>query len=303
MNCTVLNEPFEWTRELSEFERNFQYPLGKNSFFRISHGDDYTRFFRALGKSTSLVSTNKQNSVCSSISIVRRNLYHATERIQAYYLADLKVLPKSAPSTLFRLLSTGQKILPELKTSPLYCVVMQGTERTPDQYSGRLGLPQLTKLGEIAIFRMESTPPKEQVRVLSTKNKASAHRPCPQAYYFESQGHEIRSKFLVQKFSLGSASCLLEDTLRAKNLFDQNDQEIISGHISSLRYQKPQDAIQLLSLISRNCPNYPALFFSVPIQDHKAFAEALPKHSLSFASIYGTQLKANQRWFINTAEI
>src|SRR6266705_2635012 len=36
-------------RALAEFEAPFTYPLGPGKFFRISHGEDYTLFFRAQG--------------------------------------------------------------------------------------------------------------------------------------------------------------------------------------------------------------------------------------------------------------
>ena len=35
---------------LSAFEQHFRYPLGRTRTFRISHGPDYPRFFRAMGK-------------------------------------------------------------------------------------------------------------------------------------------------------------------------------------------------------------------------------------------------------------
>ncbi|HTE89320.1 MAG TPA: hypothetical protein VK639_10220 [Terriglobales bacterium] len=36
-------------RALAEFEAPFTYPLGPGKSFRISHGEDYTLFFRAQG--------------------------------------------------------------------------------------------------------------------------------------------------------------------------------------------------------------------------------------------------------------
>ena len=35
---------------LARFEEQFTYPLGPGRSFRISHGDDYPRFFRAMGE-------------------------------------------------------------------------------------------------------------------------------------------------------------------------------------------------------------------------------------------------------------
>ena len=33
---------------LDAFERGFTYPLGNDRRFRITHGEDYSRFFRAI---------------------------------------------------------------------------------------------------------------------------------------------------------------------------------------------------------------------------------------------------------------
>ena len=40
---------------LERFERQFTYPLGSGRSFRISHGDDYVRFFRAMGEARCFV--------------------------------------------------------------------------------------------------------------------------------------------------------------------------------------------------------------------------------------------------------
>jgi hypothetical protein len=39
-------------KALAEFEGQFNYPLGAGRSFRISHGEDYPRFFRAIGKAS-----------------------------------------------------------------------------------------------------------------------------------------------------------------------------------------------------------------------------------------------------------
>ena len=40
---------------LAAFEAQFRYPLGPGRTFRISHGEDYARFFRAMGDGVSFV--------------------------------------------------------------------------------------------------------------------------------------------------------------------------------------------------------------------------------------------------------
>ena len=52
---------------LKRFERQFTYPLGSGRSFRISHGDDYVRFFRAMARrAVSWRSENKECWVCSA---------------------------------------------------------------------------------------------------------------------------------------------------------------------------------------------------------------------------------------------
>ena len=40
---------------LARFEEQFTYPLGPGRTLRISHGDDYPRFFRAIGDAACFV--------------------------------------------------------------------------------------------------------------------------------------------------------------------------------------------------------------------------------------------------------
>ena len=40
---------------LEVFEKQFTYPLGGSHSFRISHGEDYPRFFRAIGEASCFV--------------------------------------------------------------------------------------------------------------------------------------------------------------------------------------------------------------------------------------------------------
>src|SRR5688500_3897167 len=51
--------PPELARALAGFESEFTYPLGPDSFFHISHGDDYPRFFRAMGEAACFVAQRR----------------------------------------------------------------------------------------------------------------------------------------------------------------------------------------------------------------------------------------------------
>ena len=44
---------------LAEFEGEFSYPLSADRSFRISHGDDYPLFFRAMGAGCSFVASDR----------------------------------------------------------------------------------------------------------------------------------------------------------------------------------------------------------------------------------------------------
>lgn len=45
---------------LARFETQFTYPLGPGRSFRVSHGDDNVRFFRALGEARCFVAEREQ---------------------------------------------------------------------------------------------------------------------------------------------------------------------------------------------------------------------------------------------------
>jgi hypothetical protein len=298
------------SKQLATFEQHFKYPLTSELSFQISHGEDYTRFFRAMGSNTSLITQDQNGVITASISVIKRQIVLANQSIPGFYLADLKILPQSSHQTLYHLFKKGLKILPELPNSSLYSCVMHGSSRTPDQYSGRLGIPKIIKLGDISIFRIESMPYQQSdsnelislnPKQLSRLKTFSTQKDCR----LDSQGSILRSEHAPRTFALNnySASCLLEDTRKAKRLIDQNQQEIISGHISSLSYQSPAQAVKLIRATLNQTQSYPALFFAVPSQDTTAFQKLLPAHSLSGASIYGCHLPKDLRWFINTSEI
>lgn len=70
--------------ELAAFEREFVYPLGRDTF-RIDHGSDYLAFFRSLGTPAVLVSESqgRLRGICVA---VERSFAEPT-----WYLCDLKV--------------------------------------------------------------------------------------------------------------------------------------------------------------------------------------------------------------------
>ncbi len=56
--------------QLASFEREFRYPLGSGRWFRISHGEDYTRFFRAIGEARCFVA-RRQQAIAGVVAVTR----------------------------------------------------------------------------------------------------------------------------------------------------------------------------------------------------------------------------------------
>jgi hypothetical protein len=151
MRVKVLCEPpdADLAAELSEFERQFRYPLDRG-WFRIDHGDDYNRFYRCLGEAVYVVARDDAGitGVCSA---ARRQVHRPGESSQsALYLGDLKLAARARGGlTLLRLAKAVRDSFPEARCA--YSVVMNGTSRTPAQYTGRAGLPEFRPVGEVLI--------------------------------------------------------------------------------------------------------------------------------------------------------
>ena len=65
--------PPELADALERFEEQFHYPLGSDRFFRISHGEDYPRFFRAMGEGVCFVA-ERDGEVLGAMGAALRRL-------------------------------------------------------------------------------------------------------------------------------------------------------------------------------------------------------------------------------------
>src|SRR5258705_9398947 len=85
----------ELASALAEFELPFTYPLGPEKFFRISHGEDYTLFFRAQGEGACFIAED-QGRVVGALGTAIRRLWmpDGGERSAAYF-GDLKIAGKA----------------------------------------------------------------------------------------------------------------------------------------------------------------------------------------------------------------
>ena len=135
---------------LSSFEKKFNYPLGEGKSFTISHGHIYENFFRSIGSETIFVAHDKQK-IFGTLAVVERTLIIKGQKQRSLYIADLKIDPDFR-QILYQLLKQ-RFTFNHYDKLPQFGIMMKGGDKTPEDYTGRLGFPQLTKLADIAIIR------------------------------------------------------------------------------------------------------------------------------------------------------
>ncbi|MYL00534.1 MAG: N-acetyltransferase, partial [Gammaproteobacteria bacterium] len=137
---------------LAEFETQFTYPLGPGKSFRIDHGQDYPRFYRAMGDNACFVA-ERNGKVLGVLSAALRtlNLPFGDQRT-VVYVGDLKVAPgKPGGRTVLRLILRLRRWARQ-RAVAAYSIVMDGTQVTPVRYTGRLGIEPFVELGKLVIL-------------------------------------------------------------------------------------------------------------------------------------------------------
>lgn len=293
--------PSRLQEPLQRFEATFRYPLGPGRTFRIDHGQDYMSFYAALGESLCVVAENERR-VVGVLSLAVRTLIAPSTRIKAAYVGDVKIEPtlvgaRALPRLLLAATAWGRP-----RVSAAYAVVMEGGAKTPDQYSGRFGVPALSPIGRIMVYRIPC-------EVGGTGPSTSVPMSLPSGNEVRAEfGHaSARSLHPPERIEVEGASAILEDTRRSKRLFDDQDQELRSLYLSEFTYDSP-DAAQRLVLESaqralRTSADH--LFICVPDRQVVGFDEILdfPGIVRARAIIYGIGLPSNLDWIVNPAEI
>lgn len=303
----------ELASALSEFEADFRYPLGSSGWFRISHGDDYTQFFRAIGDACSFVA-DRDGTVNGVISVARCQLrIPGGDQVDAAYIADLKLRQPPAGFTLLKLLREAAKWGRSHVCTSGFSIVMDGTNRLPPSYTGRLGIPVFNELAKLTILRIPAR--QEQAEELAIPTTPIETRRCfeelTQAGISLVSGDPfVRSKHQPcgLLLSSGRACGVLEDTLRCKRLFDQDGDEMLSAHLSNFGYRSAEDAVGLIKSAAFHCHlrGLPAMFVAVPRADSDAILVGLGADSsiiIAPATVFGTGLPDSLKWYVNTAEI
>jgi hypothetical protein len=304
--------PPELARALAEFESQFVYPLGRGGSFRISHGEDYSRFFRAMGEGVSFVA-EREGIVLGTLGAALRQLTLPDGSQQTVvYLGDLKVSPAGRGGRVLIRLSQAAQAWCGPRSEAAFSVVMDGTQVTPEKYTGRLGIPTFRELGKVMVLRLSTEGATADARrfTASRADAVACYRQLSLGRYASPEGNsnersEIEPVWLVHPNG-GACGCL-EDTRRAKRLISADGGEMLSAHLSCFACRTPGAGVELLAAALRLAGEngFPAMFVSVAAPDAEGVCELLDKIAFvaAPATIHGAGLSREPLWNINSAEI
>lgn len=306
--------------QLARFEQQFQYPLGPDNHFSISHGSEYLPFFAAMGAATLLVAEHL-GDIAGTLVLVRRQLMIRdsdsgqlhNQCQDAHYICDLKIRPEArSSSALARLMTAAADIIRPYQSHACYSVVMAGTSSEPEAYTGRIGIPGFAAVAEIAILRFliaSSLPPSRVVNASPDEFSRTQERLRAAGVQPALGAPLLRSMIDVQQFChVNETACgLLEDTRRGKRLIQSSGEEINSAHLSRFSWSDQTAAVELLKYaLNRSLElGFPAMFCSMP---SSAWAQLKPLlHALesqqTSATVYGYHVPDSRDWWIDTSEI
>jgi hypothetical protein len=304
-------------RELAAFEERFTYPLGPGRRFTISHGEDYPRFFRAMGEARCFVA-RRGSEVVGALGVAIRPLVmpDGTRRTVAY-VGDLKVAATMRGTLVFLRLAQAAYRWARPKVTAAYGVVMEGTTASPAAYTGRVGIPSFLKVGRILVLRFPTAGAGGRGCGPGCRTVTAAEG---EAYYLRlsagrcaavggapAERSEIAAEWMVDED--GAACGRLEDTRRAKRLSDGEGNEMVSAHLSCFAFASPAAGARVFHAARRGAGalGFPALFVAVDEREAPELERALGgvEKAVAPATIYGAGLdaEAGVAWNVNTAEI
>lgn len=297
--------------KLDKFEEQFTYPLGENSTFSISHHPHYLNFYLAMGEAICIVAHNEhgvQGTICAS---KRKIIFpDVNDEQNIFYIGDLKVTPAYQNKTLsYRLMMhlMEERYNP---TIPLVSVVMEGTNVTPDNYTGRLGLPAFSAFDKYYILQLKAQAYVD-LGVDVCSNEKGIHRFAEiyQKPYFKPHSIPLRAKPPFEWICYKEESCaLFENTMNAKRLFINDGNEMKNAHLSYLAFRKPESAYPIIShaLALAKDHNYEALFLALTENEYHELSKVLktlPVIHVAKARVYGSANVKSIHFNLNTAEI
>lgn len=298
---------------LTELEEEFTYPLGSGQSFRISHGKDYTRFFRSMGRAACFLAFDGPEIVGVMACVIRRLGLPDGSEIEAAYMADLKIRPSARSGRALLDLARAAQAWVSPVTRTAFGVVMEGTTMTPDRYSGRAGLPLFSEAARIEVLQISTAATSAETTPNGIPDQESGER----AYRALTIGRirpvggdpSLRSEHVPQWLGHkdGDACGRLEDTRSAKRLIAPYGREILCAHLSCFGFRTPQAGAQLLleacGLAARR--GFSGLFTAVSDREGPALRAALEPMEVTVAParVYASGMKAGALWAVNTSEI
>lgn len=298
---------------LEKFEEQFTYPLGAGQRFRVSHGEDYSRFYRAIGDARCFVAETNGSVAGVICAAVRTLQLPGGREMLVGYLGDLKVDEGQRYTRTLLVLARAVNAWLDGRIQGAYSVVMEGTSAVPSRYTGRLGVPSFRELGRLYVLRVPTvaTTPRltESWDAAPDRGEAIYRRLAGRGYAslggFPEHRSDMKPAWLVHQN--GHACGRLEDTRRAKRLYAEDNSEILSAHLSCFAFTDVAAGIQLLSEASMRAATngFPALFVALPESLGKLLCEALQNRDfvVAPATVFGAGFDRAGEWYINSAEI
>ena len=315
MKVHLLNgpPPTSLASALAEFESPFSYPLGPDRTFHISHGEDYSLFFRAQGAGMCFVAEH-QNRILGVLGAAIRRIWmpNGRERLVGY-VGDLKIAAEARGGLVLGRLARAADAWLRPKVDAAYGVVMDGTGLTPQAYTHRAGIPAFREVGRLAVLRVSGdggTPPYRANCFLTTpeaglscyQQLSRGRNACP----IEHASGRSQMAPVWLRHPEGLACGLLEDTRRAKRLMISDGSELLSAHLSCFAYASLAAGAELIreALLRTIALDLTGLFLAVPADEAASVCESLAGCKIlpAPATVYGTGFEKGD-WNINTSEI
>jgi hypothetical protein len=286
----------EMAEALSRFEMEFRYPLGPELTFSISHGPDYSRFFRSMGDAR-IYFAETSGKIVGALAVVGRTVTLADGSvIPAAYICDAKVVSEYRGRTVLgRLAMTARDDTLADGYTSAYSIVMSGSTPTA-RHTGRIGIPEFRNIGKLAILRFDTRSPCRlpvTIPALETPNPHRIHgadaSPC--------------SKVTPVHLEAGGASGTLVDTRNGKQLWQSDGTEMISAHLINPHFTTSDDLTELIRIacLKASEMGLAGMFLSLPV--NSVTTDSIDTGAtLAHASVYGTGLPEGN-WIVNTSEI
>lgn len=285
---------------LAGFEKEFTYPLGPGQSFSISHGADYSLFFRCMGEAKIYLAEISGNIV-GALAVVRRTAILADgSTIPTVYLCDAKVTSAHRGRTVLgRLaLKARDEIIAE-GYQAAYSVVMSGSIPT-DVHTGRLGIPHFKAISHLAVLRFDTQTGFQPVANLSSGQRGNYHR-------LQTGNTSLGSAIKPQALEVDGARGTLVDTRLGKRLWQSDGHEIVSAHLTGVMFKSVRALSDLIVAAVKLTAKMgiPGLFMSLPADDPALGAiieSAIVTPTVAQATVFGTGLPEGP-WMMDTSEI